>query len=213
MSMSMSLTSGVHENSKWEPDDSDAESIESKSSAARVSMSNFMSDGSEKRSVSESRSASVDSPALPPTVELIIRLGSCLMIRPLLTASACMSLTSRWCPPSLNTIDWRPKCGNDSSISDSASGSGVSVVRPGSLLMLNEPRLSSVDSPLPVETLLLLLLLLLCISPLLLLLLLELVVTCRLWSSYMVRLAGESGMSDDGLDGTLATAGAIGLSN
>ena len=75
--MSMSLTSGVQENSKWEPDEREAESIESRSSAANVSMSSFMSDGREKRSVNESKSANDDSPV--PLAELIIKLGSCLM--------------------------------------------------------------------------------------------------------------------------------------
>ena len=81
MSMSMSLTSGVQENSKWEPDEREAESIESKSSAvASVSISSFISEGNEKRSVIESKSERLDSPA--PAVELIIKLGSCLMRRP-----------------------------------------------------------------------------------------------------------------------------------
>ena len=76
MSMSMSLTSGVHENSKCDPDDSEAESSESKSSAAvSESMSNLRSDGSGNRSVSESRSARADSALDPPDAAA----GSCLM--------------------------------------------------------------------------------------------------------------------------------------
>lgn len=191
--MSMSLTSGVQENSKWEPDEREAESIESRSSAAAsVSISSFMSEGSEKRSVNESRSANVESAV--PAAELIIKLGSCLMR--IVDVESMLFLE----PPTPPTIDCKPKWwqGDSSMSSDSTSGSGVNVAtRPGSVLMVKELRLSSdgetaeevggVTSPETGE------------SPL--------ATTATLAdddSSYMVRLAGESGMSDDGLDGTLA---------